>query len=100
MKNNRITIRFDDEEFASLSILSREAGKTESAYIRDCIKLRRLKYTVSVFDELKNIQNELGRIGNNLNQLTRYAHSTKQCQDISDTLKNINQLQRRIERKL
>lgn len=44
--------------------------------------------------ELAALRTELGRIGNNLNQLTRYSHQQGQMQDVEACLQEVRQAAR------
>lgn len=51
-------------------------------------------------EALAGLREELGRIGNNLNQLTRYSHQERQAQMLLDVLVEIQHLTGQVHEKL
>ena len=72
-RNIKKQIWIDTKEDELLKRKSKEAGLTESEFIRSLIKGYRIKAQPT--EEIKNFQRELYGIANNINQLTRIANS-------------------------
>ena len=70
MKENRITIRFTDEQIKTISEKAASAQMTLSAYIRAAA----MRHKVVVVDGLREMTHEVRGIGRNLNQLTILAN--------------------------
>lgn len=66
-KNNIISFRVTPEERAVIEERSYGHYRRISDYVRDCI----FKKEIVIISGLDKFAEELGRIGNNLNQLTR-----------------------------
>lgn len=77
VRNNRITVRFDDSEYEAISGSAKAAGLSLSEYIRQQAvygKVEIHNHIVADFPKLEKLTQEFSAIGNNLNQLTRYFH--------------------------
>ena len=72
-RNIKKQIWIDTKEDELLKRKSKEAGLTESEFIRSLIKGYRIKAQPT--EEIKNFQRELYGIANNINQLTRISNS-------------------------
>ncbi len=70
MKENRITVRFTDEQIQAISEKAASAQMTPSAYIRAAA----MRHKVVVVDGLREMTHEVRGIGRNLNQLTILAN--------------------------
>ena len=70
MKENRITVRFTDEQIKIISEKAASAQMTPSAYIRAAA----MRHKVVVVDGLREMTHEVRGIGRNLNQLTILAN--------------------------
>ncbi len=70
MKENRITVRFTDEQIQAISEKAASAQMTLSAYIRAAA----MRHKVVVVDGLREMVHEVRGIGRNLNQLTIFAN--------------------------
>lgn len=70
MKENRITVRFTDEQIKTISEKAASAQMTPSAYIRAAA----MRHKVTVVDGLREMTHEVRGIGRNLNQLTILAN--------------------------
>ena len=70
MKENRITVRFTDEQIKTISEKASSAQMTPSAYIRAAA----MRHKVTVVEGLREIVHEVRGIGRNLNQLTILAN--------------------------
>ena len=72
-KNIKKQIWIDAKEDELLKKKSKQAGLTESEFIRSLIKGYRIKEQPT--DEIKQFQRELYGIANNINQIARIANS-------------------------
>ena len=72
-RNIKKQIWIDTKEDELLKRKSKEAGLTESEFIRSLIKGYRIKAQPT--EEIKNFQRELYGIANNINQLARISNS-------------------------
>ena len=70
MKENRITVRFTDEQIKTINEKAASAQMTPSAYIRAAA----MRHKVVVVDGLREMVHEIRGIGRNLNQLTILAN--------------------------
>ena len=70
MKENRITVRFTDEQVKAITEKAEVAQMTPSAYIRAAA----MRHKVIVVDGLREMVHEVRGIGRNLNQLTILAN--------------------------
>ena len=70
MKENRITVRFTDEQIKTINEKAASAQMTPSAYIRAAA----MRHKVVVVDGLREMTHEVRGIGRNLNQLTILAN--------------------------
>ena len=70
MKENRITVRFTDEQIKAINEKAASAQMALSAYIRAAA----MRHKVVVVDGLREMVHEVRGIGRNLNQLTILAN--------------------------
>ena len=70
MKENRITVRFTDEQIKTINEKAASAQMTPSAYIRAAA----MRHKVTVVEGLREIVHEVRGTGRNLNQLTILAN--------------------------
>ncbi len=70
LKNKFINFRATEKEIQDLEILVKKAKMTKADFIRHSI----FNKDIVVIDGVKELQQELKRIGNNLNQLTTRAN--------------------------
>ena len=66
MKENRITVRFTDEQIKTINEKAASAQMTPSAYIRAAA----MRHKVTVVEGLREIVHEVRGIGRNLNRFT------------------------------
>ena len=74
-RNQRITVRFTDTEFAIIENAAKQANLSLAAYVRTQT-LKGNVYTkieiVADVPEIKSLLAEFGKIGGNLNQIAKY----------------------------
>lgn len=66
----RKTIRFSEREMRELKNKADIAGRDISAYIRSAV----FQYDVAIIPGLPELNHQVAKIGNNLNQLTMLSH--------------------------
>ncbi|MCI9126896.1 MAG: MobC family plasmid mobilization relaxosome protein [Eubacterium sp.] len=66
----RKTIRFSEREMRELKNKADTAGRDISAYIRSAV----FQYDVAIIPGLPELNHQIAKIGNNLNQLTMLSH--------------------------
>ncbi|MBS6195815.1 MAG: plasmid mobilization relaxosome protein MobC [Clostridiales bacterium] len=77
LKDNRITLRFDNTEYERICSNAHESGLSISEYLRKLILNGEisLKYEiVADMPELQRLAAEFGKIGSNLNQIARFFY--------------------------
>lgn len=74
-RHRRFDIRLTDAEYDRFDAIARESGMTKSELFRDHIA--NVTVDASKRRELAAFIHALGRIGNNLNQLARFANTYK-----------------------
>ena len=79
------SIRFSNKESAIIDQKASRVHENFSSYVRRMA----LEGQISVIEDLKEVQYQLYKIGNNLNQLTRMAH---EGQTLVTDLEETNQL--------
>lgn len=75
---NRITIRLSDELYQRIKTDAREARISPVEYVRQMLTKGRVtirQEIIAEIPELKKVIAELGKIGSNLNQITRHFNS-------------------------
>jgi len=75
MKNKTISLRLSEEEYKRLKTKADELGYSISELIRKKVLSNRERLAPKA--ELKLLAYELNRIGNNLNQITKYVNFKK-----------------------
>ncbi len=76
-KSHLIAFRLTDAEYDLVTQTATEAGMSVSAYIRKIILDApvEIRYeVVADIEELKKLTSEFGKIGSNLNQISKYFH--------------------------
>ena len=84
-RDKQINIRLRTDEYLKVYSLMEEADMGLSEYVRKCI----LKKEIVRIYKIKEFLEELNRIGNNLNQLTRKVNQGK-VKELGDDLAQIN----------
>jgi len=103
-RKNQINLYLSDKEMYILKAKMQEAGTNNmSQYIRQLIIYHEI-YLVE-FDDIRQMNTELGRIGNNINQIAHKMNSTgvaykDDVEEVKERLNQIWQLQKSILSKL
>ena len=99
-KKKRITVRFEPEDEAWILRKAEAAGLKKSTYIRE-VALGNVPQDEADFSKydnteaLQNLQKELLKIGNNVNQMARVANSVgavngERLKEIKEELRKVN----------
>lgn len=72
-KSKRINLRVTEKEYQKIVGKAKKANLSISRYV----SLSALDKEIIFFDEIKEMNHQLSKIGNNLNQLTVLAHQGK-----------------------
>lgn len=96
-RTHSVKVRFNDEEFEQLSALCAAAGRKPGTYCR----LKALEQDTQLMQippEFKQLRGDLGRIGNNLNQLVHHLNlgNVMEPVDALELKLHLNQLQDRL----
>lgn len=99
-KNHRITIRLTDLEYEIITTAAEQTGRSLSEYIRHQAIHGSVKVSYPIVAPIEDIQKmtwEIGKIGNNLNQIARYFNSggmqTRSIrEDINECISELMQL--------
>ena len=76
-KTHNLKIRLDDIQYSVIKDSAKEAGMNISEYIRRQAVYGKVDIHIHIaldFPQLEKLTREFTRMGNNLNQLTRYFH--------------------------
>lgn len=76
-----LTFRVTPEEKKLIETKALSSYRLVSMYLRDCA----LDKEIIVIDGVKDVTNELRRIGNNLNQITKAVNSGVYAVDLTET---------------
>ena len=98
IKNKSLHIRISDKDYKQFQELTKASGTTMSGYVISCI--REKKVPDEARKELRDLRNQLLKIGTNLNQLTRLANTQgiiigdldQTLKDVTETVGKINEL--------
>lgn len=69
-RHYRKTIRFSEKEMKEIERKADVAGRDFSSYVRSAV----FKYDVAIIPGLPELNHQVAKIGNNLNQLTMLSH--------------------------
>ncbi len=74
-KSKRVVVRLTENEQEKLILLEKETGiKRSNLFVLRVIENREFLITKDVIQQLSNAGAEMGRVGNNINQLARHAN--------------------------
>ncbi len=83
-----LTFRVTPEEKELIETKALSSYRLVSMYLRDCA----LDKEIIVIDGVKDVANELRRIGNNLNQITKAVNSGVYAVDLTETKKEVQKV--------
>ncbi|MGO5066919.1 MULTISPECIES: MobC family plasmid mobilization relaxosome protein [unclassified Clostridium] len=100
-RNKQIVIRATEKELNTIKNKVRKSNLSQNEYLLKCA----LDKKILVVDGLKDLNIELKRIGNNLNQLTKSVHEgktncSKELLEINEEMKEVWQLLRQLTPKV
>ena len=90
-KENRLTIRLDDNELSQVDFNASMSGLNKSSYVR--YVLINTKPPIHKFDQTLVVQ--VAKIGNNLNQIAKHANTHKTIDSI--VLKQILDVNKKLD---
>ena len=101
-KTKKFLVRFTEEESKKIKSHSKASGKSVDSLLRDSYFRRTMNLKIVQRDELDGIRYSLGKIGNNLNQISRSLNSGGGCElkDLVQALAEINVMREMINGKL
>lgn len=87
-KNKRLICRVSEKEYEKFENLIEKSKLNKSEFMRKCI----LNKKIIVIEEIKELNIELRRIGNNLNQLTRAVNAgeIKEINELKEIKENLS----------
>lgn len=88
MKNKTIRFRISDEQYDEILKSASNSDKNLSDWIRESLKISSDKNLVEKrliwVSEIQKLTREISRIGNNINQVAKFANSQRQFQEIEN----------------
>ena len=105
-REHRVTIRLTDTEFSIIENMAEQADMSISEYMRKQIMEGQVNTKFEVVADVKEIKKligELGKIGSNLNQITRYFNqggiiSSEMRTEIKKSLRDIYEMKYEVMR--
>ena len=102
---HRVTIRFSDTQYAVISEDAQRAGLPLADYLRKLIANHGLTLSYKIVRDdnaIHDLTVALGRVGNNLNQISRYFHQNGATtpgieQDISNCIHQIYEMSAKLD---
>ncbi len=96
-RTKRLTVRFNEQENAAIRKMAESHGQTPGALVRSALlnlpparAARRPKLEEKI---VARVLAELGKIGSNLNQLTRYANLGRTLENsLEETLRDLREM--------
>ena len=103
-KTHLVTVRLTSEEYDILCEGAKEAGMSKSEYLRHMTVFGKVDVHVHIdvgLAKLEEIGREFSRIGNNLNQLTRYFHmgglrSASMMEELNRCLNSVMEMREKV----
>ncbi|MBE7072614.1 MAG: MobC family plasmid mobilization relaxosome protein [Ruminococcaceae bacterium] len=98
-KNKRIYVRITEKDYKQLQELIKDSDiPSMSAYVISCIREKKIPDTAR--KELRELRNQLYKVGTNLNQIARLANTEgifvkdldQVLKEVNDTVHKINEL--------
>lgn len=98
-KNKRIYVRITEKDYKQLQELIKDSDiPSMSAYVISCIREKKIPDTAR--KELRELRNQLYKVGTNLNQIARLANTEgifvkdldQVLKEVNDTVNKINEL--------
>ncbi|TPR41216.1 plasmid mobilization relaxosome protein MobC [Apilactobacillus micheneri] len=83
MPRKQVNVSLNDAEFAALNFLALEHNTKRSTILKNLINHHQLKEPKMMPQQALEINHQLKKMGNNLNQLTKLAHQNGQMESLS-----------------
>ena len=94
-RTNIVTVRFSDDEMETLDFVCQVLDQSRSQYIRRKALtggIPRPEVRIALDEERASaVAGQLGRIGNNLNQIARKLNTNRMTDDIARTIDQLNE---------
>lgn len=88
MKNKTIRFRISDEQYNEILKSASNSDKNLSDWIRESLKISSDKNLVEKkllwVSEIQKLTREISRIGNNINQVAKFANTRREFQEIEN----------------
>jgi uncharacterized protein (DUF1778 family) len=100
MKNKTIRFRISDEQYSEILNSASQADKNLSDWIRESLKISADKNLVEKkllwVSEVQKLTREISRIGSNINQVSKFANSQRQFQEIENFTDLLNDIREKV----
>ncbi len=100
MKNKTIRFRISDEQYSEILNSASQADKNLSDWIRESLKISADKNLVEKkllwVSEVQKLTREISRIGSNINQISKFANSQRQFQEIENFTDLLNDIREKV----
>ncbi|RCK54198.1 hypothetical protein TH25_02445 [Thalassospira profundimaris] len=101
MKNKTIRFRISDEQYSEILNSASSVDKTLSDWIRESLKISSDKNLVEnklkFVSEIQKLTREISRIGNNINQISKYANSKREFQEIESFTEIMKDIREKVQ---
>lgn len=88
MKNKTIRFRISDEQYDEILKSASNSDKNLSDWIRESLKISSDRNLVEKkllwVSEIQKLTREISRIGNNINQISKFANTRREFQEIEN----------------
>tara|TARA_E500000318_G_C3526046_1_gene198443 strand:- start:624 stop:938 length:315 start_codon:yes stop_codon:yes gene_type:complete len=100
MKNKTIRFRISDEQYFEILNSASRSDKNLSDWIRESLKISSDKNLVEKkllwVSEIQKLTREISRVGNNINQISRFANSQRQFQEIENFMDVMDDIREKV----
>ena len=100
MKNKTIRFRISDEQYEEILKSASNSKKNLSDWIRESLKISSDKNLVEKkllwVSEIQKLTREISRIGNNINQISKYANSKREFQEIENFMDVMDDIREKV----
>ncbi|WP_033069822.1 plasmid mobilization relaxosome protein MobC [Thalassospira australica] len=100
MKNKTIRFRISDEQYGEILKSASNSDKNLSDWIRESLKISSDKNLVEKkllwIAEVQKLTREISKIGNNINQISKFANSQRQFQEIESFMDVMDDIREKV----
>jgi len=101
MKNKTIRFRISDEQYSQILNSASQADKNLSDWIRESLKISSDKRLVEKkliwVSEIQKLTREISQIGNNINQISKYANSKREFQEVENFTDLLDDIREKVQ---